>query len=145
MKHCDVYIVGWRIDSTDCSAMVKRRASRCKLQYPEAPIIVIREASLKYIPSNLKDLELAGQEVFNKKMGEELAWDIGVVKFVEYSSKIGRGLKILIDEIAFAYLSKLKDEEDRVRMKQATDQIRRERTKRNLFMFEKCLDGLYYF
>ena len=145
MKHCDVCIVGWRIDSTDYSAMVKRRASRCKQQYPDAPIFVIREASLKYIPSKLKDLELAGQKVFNRKMGDELARDIGAVKYVEYSSKTGRGFKILLDEIAFAYLSKLKDEEDRERMKQATDEIRSERTKRNLFMFEKCLDVLHYF
>ena len=145
MKHCDVCIVGWLTDWTDYIAEVKHQASRCKQQYPEAPIIVVGDAKLKNHPPRLKDLELAGKKVFNRKMGDEFVWDIGAVKYVKYSSKTGSGYKILIDEIVFAYCSKLKDEEDRERMKKGADEVHRERTKRNVFMLEKLLDVLHYF
>ena len=92
----------------------------------------------------LKDLELAGQKPFNKEMGDELVRDIGAAKYVEYSSKSGRGLKIIIDKIVFAYFSKLKHKEDRERSKKEADKVRRQRTKRKLFMFENCLDVLHY-
>ena len=144
MKHCDVCIVGLPIAYADFIAVVKRQASWCKQQYPEAPIILVGNASLKNSPPMLKDLELAGQKLFNKEMGDELVRDIGAAKYVEYSSKSGRGLKIVIDEIVFAYFSKLKHKEDRERSKKEADKVRRERTKRKLFMFEKCLDVLHY-
>ena len=144
MKHCDACIVGWEIINADFIAVVKRKASRCKQQYPEAPIILVGDAELKNYPPRLENLELAGRKVFNRKMGDKLVRDIGAVKYVEYSSESGRGLKIVIDEIVLAYFSKLKDEEDRKRMKKEAHKVRRERTKRNLFIFEKCLDVLHY-
>ena len=78
-------------------------------------------------------------------MGDQLARDIGAVKYVEYSLKSGREYKILIDEIVFAHFSKLKDQEHRERIKEEANEVRRERTKQNVFMFEKFLDVLYYF
>ena len=144
MSHCDVCIVGSSIASADFNAEVKRRASLCKEQYLEAPIIVFGDASFKNYPPRLKRLELAGQKVFNRKMCDELVRDIGAVKYVEYSRKSGRGLKILIDEVVFVYFCKLKDEEDRERMKKLADEIQHERTKRNLFIFQKFLDVLHY-
>ena len=145
MKHYDVCIVGWLIDSADYSTMVKQQSSWCKQHHPEAPIIVVGDAALKNYPLELKDLELAGQNVFNRKMGDKLVRDVGATKYVEYSSKSGRGYKVVIDEIVFAYFSNLKDEEDRERTKKKkSDEIRQEKTKRDLFLFEKCLDLLHY-
>ena len=159
-KQCDVCIVGsWfscaqfsyvedslrqNVDPANYCANVKNQASWSKQKYPESPTIVVWNASLKSDPRNLKDLELAGQKVLNKKMGDELARDIGAVKYVEFSSKSGRGVKTIIDEIVLAHFSKLKDEEDRGRMKKEADKVQRERTKRNLFIFEKFLHVLHY-
>ena len=67
-----------------------------------------------------------------------------LLNMLNIQSKAGRSLKIVIDEIVSAYFSKLQDEEDRERMKKEMDEIRRERTKRYLFMFEKCLEVLHY-
>ena len=133
------------IHSVDYSSQVKLKASRCKQQYPDSPIIVVGNASSKTSPRRLKYLELAGQKLFNRKMSDELVRDVGAVKYVEYLRKSGRGLKNVIDEIVFAYFSKLKDEEDRERMKKEADEIRRQGTKRNLYMFEKFLDVVRYF
>ena len=145
MNHCDVCIVGWWIDFANFIAGVKQQVSKCKQQYPEAPIIVVGDASLKNSPPRLKDVELAGRKVFNRKMGGELVRDIdGAVKYVEYSWKSSRGLKTVIDEIVFAYFSKLKDNEDLEKERKEADGVRQERTKQNLFMFEKFLNVLHY-
>ena len=123
MKQCDICIVSWSTHTTDYIRRVKQQVSKCKRDHPEAPIIVFGDATVKKSPPQLKDLELAGQKILSKKMGNELARESGAVKYVEGSRKSGRGLKIVIDEIVFAYFCKLKDEEDRERVK---------RTKRNL-------------
>ena len=144
IKRCDVCIVGRWIGYADIIAEVKQQASRCKQQHPKASFIVVGDASFKNSPPVLKHFELAGQKIFNRKMGDELARDIGAVKYVEYSIESGRSLKIVIDEIVSAYFSKLQDEEDRERMKKEMDEIRRKKTKRYLFTFEKCLEVLHY-
>ena len=144
MENCDVCIVGSWIHRANFIAEVKQQTCKCKQRFPEAPIIVVGNASLKNHPPRLKDLELAGQKLFNRKMSEELVRDVNAVKYVEYSWKSGQGLKILIDEIVFTYFSSLKVKEDRERMKKKADQVRRERAKRNLFIFEKFLDVLHY-
>ena len=145
MKHCDVCVVGSWISSADFSAKVKQQASWCKEQYPEAPIIVVGDAWLRYDSAQLKSAALAGRKTFNKTMGNRLAQDLSAVKYIECSYKSGRGLKILIDEIVFAYFSKLSDEEEQQeREKKEADEIRREKTKQSLFMLEKFLDVLHY-
>ena len=83
--------------------------------------------------------------MFTTKMGNQLARDIGAVKYIECSAESGRCLKIVLDEIAFTYFAKLKDvEEQQERMKHDANEIRKERKKRNLFIFEKFLDVLHY-
>ena len=144
MKRCDVCIVGRWIGYADIIAEVKQQASRCKQHHPKAPVIVVGDASFKTSPPALKHFELAGHKAFIRKMGDELARDIGAVKYVKYSIESGRSLKIVIDEIVRAYFSKLQDEKDRERMKKETDETRRERTKQYLFTFEKCLEVLNY-
>ena len=103
MKHSDVCIAGWGIYLADFIAEVKQQASWCNQLYPEAPFIEVGDAELKNFPRELKHVELAERKVLNMTMGDELAQDIGAVKYVEYSLKTGRGFKILIDEIVFAY------------------------------------------
>ena len=77
---------------------------------------MVGDATCKNVPPTLEILQLAGRRVFNRKMGDELVRGIGAVKYFEYSRKSGRDYKIIIDEIIFAYFSKLRDEEDRQRM-----------------------------
>ena len=145
MNHCDVCIVGWFVSVAGHNIdEIKRQVSKCKQYHAEAPIIVVEDATMKNSSQHLKLIERAGQKAMNRKIGDELVRDIGAVKYVEYSRKSGRGLKIIIDEIVFAYFSKQKVEEDRERIKKEVDQIRRERTKRNVFMIEKFLDVLHY-
>ena len=148
INYFDVGVVGWWNESDDVYVTkVKQIGSWCKQYYPGIPIIVHGNNTMwrKY-PRHLKEAELAGQKLFNKKMADELVRDIGAVKYIECSPYCGRGFKILVDEIVFAYFSKLRDEEEQQeRMKKAADDARRERTKRNLFVVKKFLDVLHYF
>ena len=145
MKDCDVCIVGWWIHLANFIAMVKHQASWCKQHHPEAPIIMVGDAKWKNVPSKLKDVEVEGQKLFNKKNGDELVMDIDIgVKYIECSWESGRGLKILIDEIVFAYFSKVKEDQEQERERKEADEIRREKTKQNLFLFKKILDVLHY-
>ena len=62
----------------------------------------------------------------NRKIGDGLVRDVGAVKYVKYSRTSRGGLKIVIDEIVFAYFSKLKDKEEQERMNNEADEIRLE-------------------
>ena len=126
MKRCDVCTVGQEINYTYCTAEVKRQASLCKQQYPKAPNIVVGNSGLKNSPPVLKDFELAGRKVLNRKIGDGLVRDVGAVKYVKYSRTSRGGLKIVFDEIVFAYFSKLKDKEEQERMNNEADEIRLE-------------------
>jgi len=61
--------------------------------------------------------ELRGEKIINQQIGNELANETGAVKFIDYSPDSGRGVKILMDEIAYAGLSKIKDEKEAKRSK----------------------------
>ena len=75
------------------------------------PVIIAGcHADLKYNLDELREAELDGKKIFNRKMGNKLANDTGAVKYIEYSTKNGKGLKNLVDEIAYAGLGELQDE-----------------------------------
>ena len=83
-------------------------------RHPTVPIIIVcSRAEWKYNPGLMKIAELDGDELMNRKIGDELARELGAVKYIEYSYKTGRGVKILIDEIAFAGIGKMKNDEKR--------------------------------
>ena len=76
-------------------------------------IIVCSYAEWKYDPDKMKEAELDGDEMMDREIGDKLARELGAVKYIEYSEKTGRGAKIPIDEIAFAGIGKMKDDEKR--------------------------------
>ena len=81
---------------------------------PTVPIIIICfDDERKYDPGEMKEAELKGDKMMDREIGDKLARELGAVKYIEYSYKTGRGVKILIDEIAFAGIGKMKDDEKR--------------------------------
>ena len=109
----DVCVVEWLIDEAEFIDEMKDDARRCKQQCPNASIIVVGDAQWKNDPETMGKAELKGRKFINRKMGDKLAREVGANKYVEYSWQNGRGIKILFDEIAYAYFAKLKDEEER--------------------------------
>ena len=90
---------------------LKRQANSCKKAYPTAPIIILGyNDGRKHEPDEMKEIELEGDKMMNSKIGAELANEIGAVKYIECSRISGRGIKILLDEIALAGLGKMIDE-----------------------------------
>ena len=82
--------------------------------HPTVPIIIVcYYAEWKYRPGKMKEAELDGDELKDREIGDKLARELGAVKYIEYSKETGRGAKILIDEIAFAGIGKMKDDEER--------------------------------
>ena len=83
-------------------------------RHSTVPIIfVCFDAELKYDPGKMKRAELEGDKLMDREIGDKLARELGAVKYIECSLKTGRGAKILIDEIAFAGIGKMKDDEKR--------------------------------
>ena len=81
---------------------------------PTVPIIIVcSHSELKYDPGEMKEAELKGDKMMDREIGDKLARELGAVKYIEYSKETGRGAKILIDEIAFAGIGKIKDDEKR--------------------------------
>ena len=99
MKHCDVCTVGSWIFEFNFIAEGKRQASWCKQQYPEAPIILVGNASSKGSLPMFKNVELSGRKGFNVKTGHKLVRDIDAVTYIKISTISGRGYKTLIDKI----------------------------------------------
>ena len=96
--------------SDECREQARSFFSR----HPTVPIIIAcSETERKYRPGEMKKAELRGDELMNREIGDKLARELGAIKYIEYSLKTGRGVKILIDEIAFAGLGKMKDDEKR--------------------------------
>ena len=84
------------------------------LLHTTVPIIIVcSHAECKYEPDEMKKAELEGDEIMDREIGDKLARELGAVKYIEYSLETGRGAKILIDEIAFAGIGKMKDDEKR--------------------------------
>ena len=109
----DVGVIGWWVHSDKFIAAVKRRANFCKRRYPTAPILMVGNTELKTNPESLKDAELAGWKLINRKHGDKLAQEIGALKYIELSWRTGCGCKTLFEEIAIAGLGKLKADKGR--------------------------------
>ena len=109
----DVILIGGFVHDANFIGRVKQNAYRCKQQWPNAPMILIGNGWGKTDSEVIKKSELEGRKIINQKIGYELAREVGATKYIQYSWESGRGFKILYDEIAFAYFSKLKDEEER--------------------------------
>ena len=79
-------------------------------------------------------------------MGNKLFGDNdAVVKHVEYPPNRGRGIKIFIDKLVFTFFFlswKMRKSNKKERKKPIN--FDEKRTKRNLFVVEKFLDGLHY-
>ena len=98
--------------SNEFSDVASDRAQEFRNDYPNAPIIIACNfVEGKYRPGAIKQAELNGDKMMTRKIGDKLARELGAVKYIEYSGKTGRGAKILIDEIAFAGIGKIKDDE----------------------------------
>ena len=112
-RDVDVCVVCWLVDRDDFINEVKREAHQYKHKWRTTPIIVVGDAWWKNDPKSIKKAELEGRKFINRKMGNKLAREIGATKYVEFSRKSERGIKIVLDEIVYAYFAKLKDEQER--------------------------------
>ena len=86
-------------------------ASVCKDIHPNVPIILAGDP--EWDSDNSNDLEkpkLRQWTGLSEKRRNELANEVGAIKFIRYSVKSGRGFKNLIDEIVCFGLEKLKKE-----------------------------------
>ena len=109
----DVCFVCRTIAFSDFNNRVKISSSACEKSCPNAPIIIAcYDPEKRYKPSLIKKAELGGWKITNQKMGNKLASEIGAVKFLQWSNETGKGLKIVIDEIVFAGIGKLRDENE---------------------------------
>ena len=110
-----VGLIGCHIDRSKMfSDKWREYAHRFFSRHPTAPVIIVcPDSEGKYDPGLMKKAELEGDEMMNQEIGDKLARKLGAVKYIEYSYKTGRGAKILIDEIAFAGIGRMKDNEKR--------------------------------
>ena len=115
MEITHVHLIGWFMDRSNAFSDKNSGLARFyRKQFLTAPfIIVCYYAEKKYDPAKMKDAELNCDEMMCKQIGDKLARKTGAVKYIEYSEETGRGAKILIDEIAFAGIGKIKDDEKR--------------------------------
>ena len=108
-----VCLIAFPITNNRYVKVVKSWATDFNKICPTSPIILAgfaTEANTK--PALLRRAIIAGNEEITRDTGNKLAREIGAVKYVECSSITGKGAKILVDEIAFAGLGKLKAEKD---------------------------------
>ena len=110
MDAIHVCLIGCQMDSSNkFNYDAKLPVQYYKEHFPTASIfIVCYDIEWKYLPDKLKRAELEGDNLMSREIGDKLAREIGAVKYIEYSNEIGRGVKILIDEIAFTGISKIK-------------------------------------
>jgi len=124
----DVCWIDQWVQSTNFVEYTKREASYCRRKWPSAYIIIESDISDKYFPKYIQHTELRGYKMMNRKMGDKLAREMGAVKYMELSSKNQQTYKKYFDEIAFTYLTKLKDEkEERERAEDAKSQQQKEK------------------
>jgi len=89
-------------------AIVQKLASTYKKRHSSTPLILFgHDTELIQQPKEAKKVLLRGYKIMNQTKGNQLARKIGAVKYVECSEQTGRGVKILIDEIAYAGIENL--------------------------------------
>ena len=114
-ENIHVGVIGWlMIRSKVFSELCREYARRFFLRHPTVPIIIVCfPAEWKYDSGKMKQAELEGDEMMDREIGDKLARELGAVKYIDCSLKTEGGAKILIDEIAFAGIGKMKDDEKR--------------------------------
>ena len=113
-KDAEVCLIGdWSISSSAFIQHVETIVSYCKSNFPTVPIVIAGFDDGNNDPHLLECINLLGGKLMTKAMGKNLARRINAVKYIECSKQSGRGAKILIDEIAYAGLEKLRDEQVR--------------------------------
>ena len=96
--------------SRDFIKLAKDRVSTYRKACPTSPIILVgNHDRWKGELERMKKAELKGDKLMNRKIGNQLANEIGAVKYLEYSRENGRGVETLFDEIALAHLERLKE------------------------------------
>ena len=99
----------WMCCSQSFQKQIRKWTMRNKMNYPCAPIIVVcSESEKKYDLTNFKEATRE-DKIMNRKVGDKLANEIGAVKYIECSYASCRGIKILIDEIAWAGLGRIEE------------------------------------
>ena len=111
---CDVCVIGEWVHCDHFTDDVKLEAFKSKQLHPTVPIILVGNVEKKNDLKSLKYADLAGWKVINKTLGDNLAREVGAVKYNEISWKNGRGVKDFIDEIGFAGLGKLEQNKERL-------------------------------
>ena len=111
----DICLVGhWNSSSNEFCSEVKSAVSKFKQQPRSTPIIIACNVDDKNNPEAIRDAELAGVKLMNRKIGNRLAREVGAVKYIEFSGESGRGVKILADEIAqITFKTFLEDEPEK--------------------------------
>ena len=101
-------------DGRQVQQLFPNKYTACQKKIPTIPFIIVgTDAQLKHYHLSLQSVERMGHKIIDRKRVNKLAREIGAVKYLECSSVSWRGYKILFDEIASAYFSKLKDEEEK--------------------------------
>ena len=91
----------------------KYMVSVCKKIHQAVPIILAGDPEWDYVlRDGLTKLKLRQWTPLNRLRRNELANEVGAIKFIRYSVKSGRGFKNLIDEIVCCGLEKLKKENE---------------------------------
>ena len=114
-ENIHVGVIDWPIDRSKEFSYDCRECSRVFFsRHPTVPIIIVcRNAERKYDPGQMKEAELQGDKMMDREIGDKLARELGAVKYIKCSLETGRRAKILIDEIAFVVIGKMKDDEKR--------------------------------
>ena len=114
-ENIHVGLITWFMGrSKKFSDMCRESTPLFSSRHPTVPIIIVcSNAERKYRSGEMKEAELEGDKLMDREIGDKLARELGAVKYIEYSEETGRGAKILIDEIAFAGIGKIKDDEKR--------------------------------
>ena len=96
--------------SRDFIKIAKDRVRAYQKVCPTSSIILVgNHDRWKGELERMKKAELKGDKLMNRKIGNQLANEIGAVKYLEYSCENGRGVETLFDEIALAHLERLKE------------------------------------
>jgi len=117
-KHnqADVCLIAFPITNHHYIELVKSWASDFKKLFSKSPIILAGFATeANFEPALFRRAIIAGNEEITRKVGDEVARDIGAIKYIKCSNKSGKGAKILVDEIALAHLGQLKYKESKNR------------------------------
>jgi len=126
-KDAEVCVVYHSVHDHDFIEIVKKKVFNCKRRWPSASIIIISNIEDKYNPHYIKEAELAGYKMINRKMGDKLARELGAVKYLEMPNEYFGARDITwFDEVTFASLGKINDEKEK-----------RESTKNDLRFFKK--------